>query len=370
VPYLAPDRPELNHLRHLELLVVDYKSPLRAPDLVYHIAHVNERGKPDAWFFDSFLPISGLAPSGNFLYNDVNLGTTRCGDGDFFAVPSPNPATARDWTAALDAVWAPEGLLSQLDECIESLKPALGNPPHKHNIILTIPYPHPNQCMFGPLKKAGPRINFSVLTQNLAQATEQRLAACLWYVDTAIRRWKKSRFRNLHLLGFYWIYESLHYAWNVDDHWLLKELYRRLRGRDMRLFWIPFYSSFNVRQLHDYQGFYFDGAFLQPNHMFYPKITDVATAAAQARAAGAGIEMEYYLTIDPTVDVGIPEKYRRLRNYLNGGVEHGYMTESACAYFIGENDMHKLAVHRGARERGAYHDLFHFVKGDYRPRRG
>ena len=98
--------------------------------------------------------------------------------------------------------------------------------------------------------------------------------------------------------------------------------------------------------------------------MFYDHLDSVQPAADAARARGGGIEMEYYVSIHPTVDIG-EKKFERARNYLNGGVDHGYMTESACAYYIGFNDLARMARHKDPRERGMYHDFFHFVAGDY-----
>jgi len=367
VAYFEPKQAQFNFLRHLQLMAWDERDPIRDEDLAYYVAHHAEDGRPGAWFFDSFLPFTLGLPSGNFIYNDINLGSSRSGEGDFFAIPSPNPGHKGDWLAFLDTLFAADGFLARLDRVITALRPRLGAPPHKRNVVITIPYPHETQAAFGAIRRGGPRLNFSVTGQNLMRATEQRLEACRWYVDETLARWRRAKFPELHLLGFYWVYESLHYAWQVDDHWLLKELYPFIRRRGSRLFWIPFYSSFNVHLLSDARGFYFDAAFLQPNHIFYYNIPGVEQAAEEARARGAGLEIEYYLSLPKAFSVG-REKFQRFRNYLNAGVTHGYMTESACAHFNGFNDLHKAARHRDRRERQCYHDLFHFTAGDYEPR--
>lgn len=367
MPYFPPNQPDFNFLRHLQLMGLDSEGPITEKELAYYVAHFTESCEPEDWFYDSFLPFAFRIPSGNALYNDINLGTTRSGDGDFFAVPSPNPGQRADWESLLDGLFAPDGFLQTLERTVTGLIPRLGAPAHKRNVVVTIPYPHPSQISWGRLKSKGPRVNFGVVMQNLMQATEQRLAACKWFVNETIARWKKAGFQELHLLGFYWVYESLHYSWDVDDHWLLKELYSFIRSKNRRLFWIPFYSSYNVHLLSDCRNFYFDAAFLQPNHIFYPSITGVDQAAEEARARGAGIEIEYYLDMDPAFGVG-KEKYERFYNYLNGGCAHGYMTESACAYFNGFNDLHKMATHKDRRERAVYHSLFHFTQGTYEPR--
>lgn len=363
--YFPQNLPEFNYLRHMQLVYVGPQMTLDPSDIAHHIAHFDAQGNPDDWFFDSFLVIPPLAPSHNAFHADVNLGTTRCGAGDFYAVPSPNPATAQDWMQGLEAQLAPEGCLAVMDRTIGELASRIGKAPaHKHNVVLTIPYPHPNQSIFGRTAPNHARLNFSVLGQDLIKASLQRLEACKWFVDEAMARFKKGKFKNLNLLGFYWVYESIHYSWEIDDHWLLKELHGYIRQKRSRFFWIPFYSSFNVHMLQNYQKLYFDCAFLQPNHMFYYPIKDVEQAAREAEERGAGIEMEYYLNMDPTFSVG-EEKYQRFRNYLNGGIKYGYMTRSACAYYLGGYELHKMAASDDPRERDFYDDIYHFVKGDY-----
>lgn len=366
MPYLEPGLSELNGLRHLYLMCWDYKNPMPIDDMRYYVAHRNEEGREIDWLFDSFAAFTGKAPSGNALHNDINLGTTMSGEGDFFAVPSPNPGTRQDWGDLLDAEFNADGMFDRLDKAVDEAAEILGPPPRPRNVVVTIPYPHPNQVAFDGTHRGQQALNFGVVNQNLMQASQQRLEACKWFVDETIRRWKETGYRNLELLGFYWMYESIHYAWTVDDHWVLKELYKYIRSRGCRLFWIPFYSSWNVNMLQMGKGFYFDAAFLQPNHMFYVDIPGVEQAAREAKERGAGIELEYYMHLDEHIQVG-GERLERFRNYLDGGVKYGYMTESACAYFMGFNDLHKIAHQEEDAERQIYHDVCKFVRGVYTP---
>ncbi len=367
--WLTPGLSDWNFMRHLEIVSWNYRKPPSPDELKFYIAHINAKGAPDDWFFDSFLLAPGHTPSGNFLYNDINMGTTRNGGGDFFAVPSPNPGSIGDWTFWLDAVFSAGGFMDCMNESVGRVMDSMRcKPPFARNIVITIPHPHHGQAAFGKIKPGARHpLNFSVIGQNLAQASAQRLEAVSWFVDEALRRWKKGSWPHLNLLGFYWHYESLHYSWDVDDHWVIKELYKHVRHRKTRLFWIPFYSTYNVTILSNYKDFYFDGAFLQPNHMFYPWLKDVKTAARQAQDRNAGVEIEYYLNMHPEFGVG-REKYLRLKNYLNTGAETGFMKDSACAYYLGSNELHQIAVHKNPKERQAYNDIFHFVKGDYEPR--
>jgi hypothetical protein len=183
-------------------------------------------------------------------------------------------------------------------------------------------------------------------------------------VDEILRRWKGEAWNHVHLLGVYWMFETVYRGWDVDDHWLLKELRPRIRRRGLKFLWIPYWSSYNVHLLDDYRAHYFDLAFLQPNYMFYREGRSVQAAAEAARKRCAGIEMEYYQELDEPIAVG-SERHSRFREYLDGGVTYGYMTESACAYFLGMGSLSRMHSHADPQEREFYRDITAFVHGRY-----
>lgn len=358
--YFAPNQPEFNYLKHMFLIGWESQQLIEPDEILYYVAHVNDDGKVDDWFFDSFLSFTVSSMSGNTLGNDINVGTTMSGEGDFFAVPSPNPSRKDEWQEMLDSQLGADGLWARMDKAITQAAETLGPPPHKRNAVISVPYPAPNQCAFA---KDFPN-NFSVIGQNLTSASEQRLAACKWFVDETIAHWEKLNPEHLHLLGFYWLFESLAYAWDRDDHWVWKELYKYIKSRGYKMFWIPFYSSFNVNLMGPGKDFYFDAAFLQPNHMFYENIDDVEKAALEARERGAGVEMEYFPYENDRMRT-MGDRHRRFKNYLDGGVKYGYMTEAACAYFCGTNELHRMATQYSEKERETYHNHYKFVAGKW-----
>jgi len=369
--YFAPNQPAFNYLRHLILPVWDWKAPLSGKELSLYLAHINQdTHKADGWFYDSILPIPTHSPDGNALIADINRGTTRSGMGDFHAIPHPNPTLKKDWEDILEGYFSQEGPLNKIDTLIPLLSQQIGHKPdHPINVILTIPYPSALMSVFGKLRETGPVLNFSLISQNLVKASEQRLEACRWYVDRALQKWKEAGFHNIHLLGFYWIHETLRYSWEIDDHWVLKELYKHIQRRKSHFFWIPLYSSYNVRLLKDYRDIYFDCAMLQPGHIFYTYIKEVKEAALEAKARNAGVELEYYYQLPDWLGVG-KEKYLRFRNYLNGGVKYGYMKEAVCGHFIGKNSIPEMFNSKDPREQTTLEDLYHFVKGDYQIKEG
>lgn len=364
--YFPPNDPDFNYLKHLILVGGTSDNPWHKEDFTPYVTHLSEEEVADDWMFDTFAFWHFTSPRGGTLGADINIGTTMSGEGGFYAVPTPNPGNKRDWEALLDWYFQPGVFADALDQAISEAKQHLGSPEHKRNVVITIPYPGPYQTQFG--KAEGKRLNFSVAGQNRDRATKDRLTACQWFVEETIRRFNAAEYDNLHLLGFYWTFETVYVSWDMDDHWLLKELRPFVNQKGKKLFWIPFYSTYNIHLLDHYQDYYFDCAFLQPNHMFYQAIEDVKEAALAARSRNAGIEMEFYMTLDEPIAIQ-NERLARFDRYLNGGIEYGYMTNSATAWFDGGKGIYQLYHHQDPQERAYYDKIYTFIRGTYKPDR-
>ncbi|MGC8654735.1 MAG: ROK family protein [Candidatus Kryptoniota bacterium] len=365
MPYLKQNLAELNYLKHLVLLYGDGNNPWSKERLKYYVAHFGIDGKPDDWFFDSFLFINTKSSSGRDYAADVNLGKSMSGEGDFYTVCSPNPANKLDWDSLLDFYFGEHGALPALDQTINELSGLITAPDSSRNVVLTLPYPHITQKHFGYLEPGTKNLNFSTVDQNLMQATRSRLEAETWFVDRIVELWSKANFSSINLLGVYWIFETVYRSWEVDDHFLLKELRKHINSRGLKFVWIPFYATYNFHLLDNYKDYYFDIAFLQPNFLFYKKGKCIETAAAVARKAGAGIELEYYMDLDEPISIK-NEKHLRFREYLNAGVTQGYMTQSACAHFQGVDSLQKMYHHPDPLEREFYEDIYQFIKRTYK----
>ena len=358
--YLEPGRKELGGLRHL---ILTGKNTPQELDL--YLAEHDEKGRPKRWLFDSFFLLPHIL-SGNSLGADVNIGTTMSGEGDFYAVPCPNPGNLRDWLDAFDQYYRQGGMLDLLQQETSRLSQTLGKPQRPINVVLLMNYPSPIQSKFGMLN--GKKLNFSVKGQNLDKASGDRLEACQWYASNLSKAWDKERFPALNLLGFYWPFETIYRSWDVDDHWVLKELKDYVNHLKLKMFWIPFWCSYNVHLLDDYEKYYFDASFLQPNSMFYENLKGVGEAAEAARKRHAGIEMECYadtknLNFRPRV---IKERIKRFRAYLDGGVTYGYMKKSALAWYMGGNIFFQLYQSKKKKDQELYRDICAFIHGEYK----
>lgn len=367
--YFPQNHPEMGHLRHIALLYGERKSDWSPKRFRYYAAHLDPQGRPDDWLFDSFLLTPCFAPSGNAFLADWNRGTTMSGEGDFYAIPFPNAANKRDNEELLDMYFGPEGYLDSLNSTIDQLLGLLPAPAHKHNVALLVPYPTISQANWGTLPGGAHSLNFSTLGQNLMKATQDRLAAVTWFVGEALQRWDPERWPHLNLLGFYWPFETVYRGWEVDDHYLLKEFHAHLKSIGKKLLWIPFTASYNTHLLDNYQEYYFDLAFQQPNHMFYVKTPGIEGPANVAKQRNAGFEMEYFFELNEPIATS-KERHQRFRDYLNGGVSYGYMTEAACAWFHGSDGIERMYASTEPQERAFYEDIYAFIKGTYQIKPG
>jgi hypothetical protein len=353
--------PDMGHLRHMVLLFGDHWTP---EQFRYYAAHLDPAGRPLDWLFDSFLLFVTNAPGGASFLADINRGTTMSGEGDFYAIPMPKPGDKQDYEALLHMHLKPGGLLDNLQTAVAQLKTELGDPAFKRNAVISLPYPGINQTMWGSLEEGGRCLNFGCVGQNLTRATADRLAATTWFVDQVTAAWNQERWPDLNLLGFYWPFETVYRSWEIDDHWLLKELHQYLRSAGKRFFWVPFYATYNIHLLDDYQNYYFDLAFMQPNHMFYVKTPGIKGPARAAEKRNAGFELEYFLELPGENTQVAGERHQRLRHYLDGGVHFGYMN-AACAWFHGRNGIMEMHSHADPAERELYEEIYRFVKGTY-----
>jgi len=358
--YFPQGLAEYGELRHMILVYSRQPRDWSPEDFRFSVTHLDQKGEPDDWFFDSFLFMPSAPPSRNSFYPGMNLGTTRSGKGDYFIVPTSNPARKEDWEWLMSNYFGKSTMLGGLDRYVEKAEANLGPKGRKVNVVITIPYPCHNQISFGKINERGKQLNFSTLKQDLVAATQQRLDAVKWFVEQGIKKAKMCDYRHINFLGFYWYYETIHRSFDVDDHWLLKELLKFVRAKNTHLFWIPFFSKYNIHQLGNYEEYYFDCAFLQPNHLQYKALPNsVEEAAKAAQANHAGIEMEFDKSVQD-------EMYRsRFRDYLNGGVKFGFMKEAACAWYDGGRGPQWLYEHSNPRVRELYEDIYHFVKGTY-----
>ena len=199
--YPTPDEAGFHHCALI------YERDTRGPqDLAWYVA--DDRG----WLFDAFLFLHQRAQSGAATMNGM---TNRA-----------------DWEAQLDTWFAPGRDLHALNEAIAAAKPAHGAVPPRQ-VILTIPYPHPQVTEFGDVDGDG--VSESLATE------EGRQRVARWYVAEAIRRFEEAELPNLELWGLYWMNEGASDA----DIAVARQFAGAVHGAGSRVLWNPWFMASN-----------------------------------------------------------------------------------------------------------------------------
>jgi hypothetical protein len=335
--YLRPGTPEVGGVRHLVLIYSGAKSfPVwDAEKLLPYVTYVDRRGKPQDWFFDSFLWMQTTTPEGVSLY---------------YPTKGIRPPVKADWDWALDNFSDPARGVVQLDACVRRAMRDLPDKNRRVSLVLTIPTAEVQSTDFGAIAPGGPSLDF--------RRDADRVAALQWYIREALARWKKLDAPHVRLAGFYWLRESI----KPENRALVKQTAAFLHSRGMKLYWIPYLGASGIDV---WRELGIDATMIQPNYAFARIEKDVSRLSRTARLAlrvGAGLELE----IDPLA-LREPESRARYLTYLDAGVKYGFMDRAILGYYEAAGLFGKFAASPDPAVRNLYDQTYRFVKGTYHP---
>ena len=267
---------------------------------------VDENGKPH-WLFDGF------------LFLEIKNGKGR----GFASYYEKEGARKQEWTKLLDDYLKPGEVICALNDCVGEAREKNPKKFKKKKVVIGLPEPIPNQKDWGEIN--GKQMDFSNV--------EDRLAACHWFVDTAIEKFKEAKLKNLELVGFYWIAEEA-----TNSRTLAHDVGDYIRSKKMNFNWIPYFNSDGYKE---WKTLGFDIAYLQPNYFFnkkvpYSRLDEACKLAAENEMC---MEMEFDGRALKKGDFG-----SRLVDYMNAFEEHGVFNNLPVAYYQGGT---------------AFYDLFH-----------
>ncbi len=298
-------------------------------DLMPYTAYLDTNGNIKDFFFDSylFLPCMDYGPSGARMHVDVN-----------------NPTKSQDWTAYVDDTFAYGANVDALEEAYGNTKAALNDTESKAGVFFTILYPCRNAYSFGAL--GGKSLNFS--------KDEDRKYAIKWMIDEQISRFEQAGYKNLDLVGFYWLEEFLV---EENDVQLLQYTSEYLHSKGLKFIWIPWYQS-NGHTRWEELGF--DVACMQPNLMWmgYSDPNRIITSVSISEEYGMGMELE----IDSRVTQD--EYFNRYLDYLEGGMNSSMMNSVKMYYQDGKPAVYYTACHSSNQRLRQVYDLtYKYAKG-------
>lgn len=302
-----------------------------------YVAHLNEKGLIDDYFFDSFV-FAALRSPYNGCYHRYYDWVTNSREG-----------RKEDWQWLIDKLFSRNKQLQALDQAMGQVNEALkGN--RKAKVFLLIPFPDVSSKKFGSLEDEN-------ICEDLS-SVDARNRAIKWYLDELINRFNDMDYRNLKLSGFYWMQEDVDpsVSGEVEN---IKYTIDYLHSKGFKIGWIP-WSGAALKEKGSEIGF--DFTLIQPNHYFQTEtdIGRIEKIANIANESNSGIEIEF------DVEVLNSEWHKEsLNNYLDGGIRYGYMNNSLLGYYQGVYGLYNMYYSENPEGKKVYDDIYSFSKGRY-----
>lgn len=242
--------------------------PSWSPEELAHYVSCDGRAQKKRSFFRGFVVLETRSETGHSF---VHGSRTR---------PGGPPASQEEWRALLDGWFAKDGVLWNLSRALVRVSKS-----ETAQIWLGLPEP-----LSGAIFEFGQGHGHG----RALKSASDKLSAVEWFVKRAITNWKREKFRNLLLMGFYWQDESLKFAEElITDVSLVVKSQGTVEGmlQPLKLLWIPFWKS---PKKDDWRVLGFDVAVIQPNYFVKDRVdaSRVAEATEYALKFGMGLELE------------------------------------------------------------------------------
>lgn len=321
-----------------------------------YVTYVDSLGR-EQWLFDGFLFLESQdvdrPDKRNYSYmtgvlRDQGLSAGRA-----------------QWENLLDYWFDGERNLAALDRAVQAAEKRLGKPATKRRVVMMIPdpiiYHHWIDSMtsttyWGELD--GRRLDF--------RSTDDRLAACRWFIDQVRERFDRAGFRHLELAGFYWLRENIAQPQDTEYSYyltrsdvLLPRIAEYLHALNYTFNWIPFCDA---RGYEDWRKFGFDQVYLQLNHYWRPEL-DADRTCQRIRQNGTSIEFEFESSI-LNARKGSDVYRERFRDYMRCARAYGIYGSQPLAYYQGYMSLYDLWVSEDPVDRAFFHEFCGFVVGN------
>lgn len=276
------------------------------------------------WLFDGFL----------FIEFKDNLGY------EYAEGYGQQPAGKAQWLWLLQRNFEDGKAIKALNGMLDSLSAQGKTPERKRKVVLTLPEPIRSTANWGELN--GRQLNFAVAAD--------RVAACQWFIDTAMTMWNAANLQHLELMGFYWVAEH-----NTGAAEILPSVSAKIHERNKRFYWIPYYGADGAGS---WQSMGFDIAYQQPNYFFdlnspYSILTGAIRYAQQHSMA---LEMEFDNRL--ITDAGYQKKYT---DYINEFEKAGAWRNLPVAYYEGGGGWYEMSLQTDPTVTGLFKRLAEII---------
>ncbi|MDR2037993.1 MAG: DUF4855 domain-containing protein [Bacteroidales bacterium] len=305
---------------------------------VPYVSYKN-RSNRESWLFDGFLflEIANGDPANRRIFATGYYG---------------QPAGKQEWKELADYYFTRNNGIYGLDSCIADASGRLGTPPAKRKVIIGIPEPI----------VAGPASHYTELPEDYwgdvdgkvlnFTNNDDRIAACIWFIDYIRKCFNEGRFKNVELAGFYWIAEE-----SLHTKTILSGIASYLNEKKYSFNWIPYWKT--NPDYYDWKSLKFNYAYLQPNYFFndqipYSRLTEACNVVKQ-------YDLDLELEFDMRVFEEKGDKGYRLYDYMKAFRENGVLSSKRIAYYQDCDALYHLYHASNEKDKILFHDFCSFV---------
>ena len=191
--YLPKNDPRSNFASNIALIYTGYYDPANydgesvgdydKDKFLPYVGYLDERGRAQDDFFDTFLFLTTKSPYGGVLHRWYDW------------LQNAVPGRLQDWQYAMDRPFVKNLQLDALEQAVKQVGRELGNRDKQVNVYLTLPFPDPNSRDFGDFNGDGVSDDLSSL--------DTRNELVRWFIDSMIERFNRQHYKHLKLAGFY-----------------------------------------------------------------------------------------------------------------------------------------------------------------------
>jgi hypothetical protein len=231
-------------------------------------------------------------------------------------------AAKEQWEWLLDRYFGNGKGPDALEAVLDSLSGKGKIPLRPRRVVISIPCPVQGFTEWGIINNR--KMDFN--------KAEDQIAAASWFIDKVIERWNSRNYKHIQLDGFYWVHEAA-----GKDFGIIPEVKKYLMGKDMKLYWIPYW---NAERADQWMSLGFDLAYQQPNYFFSTKVPyqRLDDACRFAEKNGLGMEMEF------DNNVIKPEYKARYYDYIKSFEANGVWATRRVAYYEGGGAWLKMSL--------------------------
>lgn len=307
--------------------------------LADYVTYTDPAGET-SWLFDGFLFLEIMDPgptgagkkfANGYTYNNAQL----------------ESANQADWQRLIDYYFQSDTGIGALEASIAEAAAALGDPPTKRRVVMSIPEPivyrtveRQSTVYWG--RVGGRALDFS--------KSGDRAKACQWFIDRVRAEFDKKKYRYVELAGFYWLAEK-----STDTQDILATVAKYLDGLKYGFNWIPYFRADGYDR---WKSYGFHTAYLQPNYFFNASVPVSRLDEACADALANGMQMELEFDDNALASRGMAY---RLRDYMEAFRRHGIWATKRLAYYQGGSSLRALKYSADAADRELYHEFCRFV---------